>query len=165
MTVVLAGKRRTSSGKRVALTTTASSFWAWTGNGKAADTARQTAKRVGTPCMETPFGRRPRHLNKLTRAPRPVSGLASSGFSPPGARLPVKVTFTVAGCAPPRLPLRGQSRLCAVPQFPVGTATHLIPVSPAARGGAADTLQLTTGQLYKAAQHDQVSLAEAALIS
>jgi cell division protein ZapB len=32
---------------------------------------------------------------------------------------------------------------------PKGAATHLIPVSPAARGSAADTLQLTTGQLYK----------------
>jgi hypothetical protein len=44
-------------------------------------------------------------------------------------------------------------------------ATHLIPVSPAALGSAADTLQLTERQLYKAAQLDQESLAEAGLIS
>src|SRR6185295_14737707 len=32
---------------------------------------------------------------------------------------------------------------------PVETATHLIPVSPAALGSAADTLQLSTAGLYK----------------
>ena len=49
MTVALAGKRRTTSGKRVALTTTESSFCEWAGKAKAADNAMEKARRIGNP--------------------------------------------------------------------------------------------------------------------
>src|SRR5258706_13373182 len=53
-----------------------------------------------TRAWRTPFGVDPDAQKKVEKAPRPVSGLASGGWSPPSARLPVNVNSQWPGVHP-----------------------------------------------------------------
>src|SRR5690349_15265286 len=144
ITVTLAGSRRASSGKRVALTTTASSVWAWTGTQNAAASAA-TRKRF----MDDLLGRHPRRRLQVDelqgRSPDSASG-EKRGFL--HASRPARA-FPRSARAPQWLLARLLAYRCG------GStgfdrrmkATPCFPFHPRRESRAADTLQPKAGRL------------------